>query len=56
MKKDITHREPAVEHRPMTPAKQRQAETESRLQEVVRRRIQEHRQRKASVKKESGDA
>lgn len=56
MKRDISHREPVVEHRPLSVPKQREAETERRLQEVVRRRIDDHRQRKASGKKESGNA
>lgn len=56
MKRDIEHREPAVKSRPLSVPKQREAETEARLQEVVRRRIEDHRQRKASAKKESGDA
>ena len=46
MKKDIIHQDPAVEHRPLSAPKQRQAETEARLQEVVRKRIAEHRRRK----------
>jgi hypothetical protein len=46
MKKDISHREPVVEHRPLSVPKQREAETEARLQEVVQRRIAEHRARK----------
>lgn len=52
MKRDIEHQDPAVEHRPMTVPKQREAETEARLQEVVRRRIQEHRTRKAQEERE----
>jgi len=46
MKKDIEHRDPAVESRPLSVPKQREAETEARLQEVVRKRIAEHRARK----------
>ena len=49
MKKNIIHQDPAVEHRPLSAPKQR-------LREVLRQRIADHRARKASGKKESGNA
>ena len=48
MKKNIIHQDPAVEHRPLSAPKQRR--------EVLRQRIADHRARKASGKKESGNA
>lgn len=46
MKIGIEHREPAVEHRPLSVPKQREAETEAQMQEVLTRRIAAHRARK----------